>query len=121
VALSHLASDCVQRLDDFRSPLGEAEQRKRRAAGLTAEQEALLQRWGYPYVLDEFRFHMTLTSRLNDNEASRLFPLAELHFAEVLSQPIRVDALAIMVEPEEGAPFLVHDRIPLVYNALKAA
>ena len=31
---------------------------------LTPAQEALLMRWGSPYVMDEFRFHMTLTGRL---------------------------------------------------------
>jgi putative phosphonate metabolism protein len=121
VALHHLASDCVQRLDDFRSPPGEAELRKRRAAGLTEAQDALLQQWGYPYVLDEFRFHMTLTARLTDDEAAMLVPLAERHFAAVLGHPFQVDALTIMVEPEEGAPFMVQDRIPLIHNALKAA
>ncbi len=121
VALSHLASDCVQRLDDFRSPPSEAELRKRRAAGLTADQDALLQRWGYPYVLDEFRFHMTLTSRLSEDEAATMTSLAAQHFAAVLDRSFQVDAITIMVETEEGAPFVTHDRIPLVYNVLKAA
>lgn len=121
VALSHLASDCVQRLDDFRTPAGEDELRKRRAAGLTVAQDALLQRWGYPYVLEEFRFHMTLTSRLTDNEAAEVIPTSQKHFASVLDQTFQVDALTIMVEPEDGAAFTVQDRIPLIYNALKAA
>jgi putative phosphonate metabolism protein len=121
LALNDLASDCVQRLDDFRAPPGEAELRKRRLAGLTAEQDALLQRWGYPYVLDQFRFHMTLTSLLSDEEIREVMPRAEEHFASVLGHSILVDALSIMLEAEEGADFLVHERIPLIYNALKAA
>jgi putative phosphonate metabolism protein len=121
VALHHLASDCVQRLDDFRAPTGESELRKRRAVGLTEEQDAMLEHWGYPYVLDEFRFHMTLTARLTDDEAAMLVPLAEQHFEAVLGRPFQVDALTIMVEPEESAPFMVQDRIPLIHNALKAA
>jgi Protein of unknown function (DUF1045) len=121
VALSHLASDCVKRLDDFRTPAGEDEQRKRRAAGLTAAHDALLLRWGYPYVLEEFRFHMTLTSRLTDDEAAGVIPLAQTHFASVLDRSFQVDALTIMVEPEDGAAFIVQDRVPLIYNALKAA
>ncbi len=121
VAMSHLASDCVQRLDDFRTPAGEDELGNRRAAGLTAAQDALLQRWGYPYVLEEFRFHMTLTSRLTDDEAADVTPLAQKHFANVLDRSFRVDALTIMMEPEDGAAFIVQDRVPLIYNALKAA
>jgi hypothetical protein len=28
-------------------------------------QRNYLDRWGYPYVMEEFRFHMTLTGRLD--------------------------------------------------------
>lgn len=121
VALSHLAMDCVQQLDDFRSPAGEAELRKRRAVGLTDMQDALLQRWGYPYVMEEFRFHMTLTSRLTDEDAEWLLPLAQTHFAAVLSRPLSIDAITLLVEPDDGADFIVRDRHPLIFNALKAA
>ncbi|MEP7173693.1 MAG: DUF1045 domain-containing protein, partial [Aestuariivirga sp.] len=60
-ALSVLAEFCVCAVDAFRTPANEAELKRRRAANLTPRQEFLLMRWGYPYVLDEFRFHMTLT------------------------------------------------------------
>ena len=48
----------------FARPPGAAELERRRKAGLSAAQEKMLLRWGYPYVLDEFRFHLTLTGRL---------------------------------------------------------
>jgi Protein of unknown function (DUF1045) len=121
VALSHLAADCVQQLDDFRSPPGEAELRKRRSVGLTDGQDSLLQRWGYPYVLEEFRFHMTLTSRLTQEEAAWLFPLAQTHFAAVLGRPLNVEAVTLLVEPDDCENFVVRDRMSLIYNALKAA
>jgi Protein of unknown function (DUF1045) len=121
VALSHLAADCVRQLDDFRIPPGEAELRKRRAAGLTTAQDILLKQWGYPFVLEEYRFHMTLTARLSEAEAAWILPLGQSHFAAVLGQPLNIDALTILVEPDDGEDLVVRDRVPLIHNALKAA
>lgn len=64
-ALSKLAARCVEELDHFREPADGAELARRRAAGLSPRQEDHLMRWGYPYVMDEFRFHLTLTGRLD--------------------------------------------------------
>ncbi|MGR3468812.1 MAG: DUF1045 domain-containing protein [Shimia sp.] len=62
--LARVAAACVEGLDPFRAPPTEAELARRRAAGLSPRQEARLLRWGYPYVMEEFRFHLTLTGRL---------------------------------------------------------
>ena len=67
-ALYALAGQCVSELDSFRAPPSESETARRRKAGLTERQDALLRRWGYPYVFEEFRFHLTLTGRLPDPE-----------------------------------------------------
>lgn len=74
-AMEELAATCVKTLDHFRAPATEPELAKRRAAGLNPDQEALLLRWGYPFVLDQYRFHLTLSERL-DSEA-----LAHLQYA----------------------------------------
>jgi putative phosphonate metabolism protein len=60
-ALAALERACVIGLDGFRAPSREEELARRRAAGLDAAEAANLARWGYPWVLDRFRFHMTLT------------------------------------------------------------
>jgi putative phosphonate metabolism protein len=121
LALSQLASDCVQQLDNYRSPPSEAELLKRKSAGLTPAQDALLQRWGYPYVFEEFRFHITLTSKLDAPDAEWIYALAQLHFATVLNRPLQIDALTLMIEPADGEDFIVRDRVPLIYNTLKVA
>ncbi|MGB2462361.1 MAG: DUF1045 domain-containing protein, partial [Candidatus Puniceispirillaceae bacterium] len=61
--LQQLASSLVSELDPLRAPLSDAELTRRRAAGLTPAQEMLLKKWGYPFVMDEFRFHLTLSGR----------------------------------------------------------
>lgn len=62
--LARVASACVTELDRFRAPLTDAELARRRSGHLTPRQDALLLRWGYPRVLDQFHFHLTLTGRL---------------------------------------------------------
>jgi hypothetical protein len=67
-ALDQLAADAVILFDEFRRPPGEEELAKRRSAGLTPGQEKSLQEWGYPYLMDEFRFHLTLTGKIDSDE-----------------------------------------------------
>ncbi|MEM7544693.1 MAG: DUF1045 domain-containing protein [Pseudomonadota bacterium] len=64
--LADLAFACVSGLDRFRAPPTETELARRRAAGLSAAQDAMLRQWGYPYVGAEFRFHLTLTGALDE-------------------------------------------------------
>ena len=101
-ALADLAARAVQELDPFRAPPNAAELAKRRAARLNPAQEALLMRWGYPYVMDQFRFHMTLTGRLDADTAER----AEAALAPLLEplplQPYKVDALTLLGEDAQG-------------------
>jgi hypothetical protein len=73
-ALDALAADCVTRFDRFRGPPAPAELARRRSTGLSPAEDAHLLRWGYPYVLDRFRFHVTLTGPLDPAEAQRLMP-----------------------------------------------
>ncbi len=108
-SLQSLADACVRATDKHRLPPSEAELARRRAAGLTAEEEALLQRWGYPYVMQRWRFHMTLT----DRQGRALKPAAEAHFAEALAMPRRVKEICVFTQPAPGSPFLIAERLRL--------
>lgn len=101
-----LASDCVQALDPFRCPPGPAELQRRRGAGLSAEQEALLQRWGYPFVMEAFRFHLTLSDALEARQLARVEAALQQAGAPLQSQVLRIDALSLFAEPEPGADFV---------------
>lgn len=103
--LHQLADLCVTRFDRFRAPADEAELAKRRAAGLTPAQDALLQRWGYPYVLEEFRFHMTLTRRLDAAEQARLEPVLAPLVAPATAGPLVIDALSLFAQADRASPF----------------
>lgn len=100
--LDALAAAAVARLDPFRAAPEAAELDRRRAAGLSTRQEALLQRWGYPYVMEEFRFHMTLTGPLPGAELDAVRAALAPHLAPLLPAPFRIDALTLLGEDAEG-------------------
>jgi putative phosphonate metabolism protein len=111
--LSFLGKICVCGLDSFRAKPSDEELARRRSANLTAQQEQHLKRWGYPYVLDEFRFHMTLTRRLEDGERQAYLKAARAHFAPILGRHLEVDALTVFAEARPGRKFVVEERFPL--------
>jgi len=107
-ALSHLAARLVRDLDGFRATPSPRELARRRASGLSPEEDANLVRWGYPYVMEAFRFHMTLTgpldeSTLNDVE-SRLEPV----LAPILPRPFVVSNVTLAGEDEDGFFHEIH-------------
>ena len=100
--------------EPFRTPLTEQEMARRNPQSLSERQQANLSRWGYPHVGPDFRFHMTLTNAIVDeDEAARVEKRLRSHFNPVLETPVVIDALALFVEPRPGAPFYVHSRHPL--------
>ncbi|AHM04565.1 Protein RcsF [Roseibacterium elongatum DSM 19469] len=107
-ALSALASATVEALDGFRAPASEAELAKRRKPGLSDRQEHYLRRWGYPYVMDAFRFHLTLTGKLPSAQAEVTRAALATHFAPVLTAPFVLDSLCLMGEDAEGMFHLLH-------------
>ena len=112
-ALNDLADRAVSALDDHRAPPEEAELARRRRARLSERQEALLQRWGYPYVMAEWRFHVTLSRRLSSTEMATLRPAAEAHFAGIAECPRMVEAVCVFTQAAPSAPFLVAERLAL--------
>ena len=111
-----LAMRCVTYFDCLRAAQTATELAKRRHAGLSERQELLLQRWGYPYTEEEFRFHLSLTDSLagvDEDTAYVLRRAAEERFAAAQAgPPMGVDAITIFRENQPGAPFSVWRRFP---------
>ncbi|MCL2514938.1 MAG: DUF1045 domain-containing protein [Microbacteriaceae bacterium] len=112
-ALYALAAEIVKTFDGFRAAPNEAELARRNPAGMSARQRELFERWGYPYVLDEFRFHLTLTDRIPAEQRAEVEGTLADWFAGVIGHDIPLDALALFIEPEPGAPFRLHTVHPL--------
>jgi putative phosphonate metabolism protein len=111
--LGDLAEATVTRLDRFRSALDPADSARRRAAGLTKRQVALLETWGYPYVLEEWRFHMTLTDTLEDGIRETVVEELAPLVAAFACEPLTIDAIALFRQPNRETPFTVLRVFPL--------
>lgn len=106
-ALQRLAAACVVELDHLRAPLSEADLARRLEADLSERQRGHLAQFGYPYVLEDFQFHMTLAGPRAPETVRAA--LAARFAAEVPPGPLPIAAVALFAEPERGAPFrLVH-------------
>lgn len=111
-ALSQLHDAALSALDPHRLQPDRADLARRRLPGLTAAEERNLIRWGYPYVREQFRFHMTLAAGSGDE----LRAAAAAHFAAALLMPRRLGSLCVFTEhagPGEQAPFLLAERFAL--------
>lgn len=109
-AVNALAAQCVSAFDNLRAAPDAREITRRQAAGLTQRQANLLAEWGYPYVFQEFRFHMTLTNHLPVREQQAVVDALSPAVAALNAQPLMLDALAIYYQPVEDAPFVVTRR-----------
>lgn len=106
--LHSLANRVVADLDEFRMAAEEKELEKRRASGLTNNQEAMLTTWGYPFVMDEFRFHLTLTGKIEDQkEISSVTSFAQSIFHGDMCRDIPVDGLSLFTEKNKK-PMTLH-------------
>lgn len=113
-ALHHLADTCVRELDAWAAPLPPAELARRRQSALSPEEDALLVRWGYPYVFDRFRFHCSLTGSLageSDAVVERLHDGARQWFNALPSA--RCESVAVFAEPAPGADFVLVQHLSL--------
>ena len=110
VQIDDLAAACVTDFDRFRAPASAEDIQKRVAHGLTARQRALLDLWGYPYVLDEFRFHVTLTDRLADAERARLRGLLEPMLRAVEAERVSFGSICLFEQTSPGTRFVLTQR-----------
>lgn len=113
-ALSAFVAEVVRRFDDFRAPPPPEETTRRRAGGLSERQEALLAEWGYPYVMEEFRFHMTLTGRLDSAALPQVRAAAEAWFDPLLNTSATLADLCLFGEEGDSSLFRLIARYPLL-------
>jgi len=112
--LQDLADRCVIEFDEFRRPADAAEVARRRGAGLSPRQDALLMRWGYPYVLEEWRFHLTLSGRIADAaERAAILVILRKRFGGFVDRPLQVRDLCVFRQAGPGRPFTVLARFRL--------
>jgi hypothetical protein len=103
-----LADQAVRDLDQFRAPPTPAEIARRRPDTLSTRQRQMLEQWGYPYVLDTFTFHMTLTGHLSETDLPQAQQALHERGADAAElPPMQVQAASVYVQPVPDAPFVV--------------
>ena len=105
--LIRLAADCVSEFDAFRAPLTEADRARRNPSRLTPRQREHLDRWGYPYVMDDFRFHMTLTGRVGAERREALLAMLRDRFATLGLSSLAIDRIALFRQDDANSRFRI--------------
>lgn len=113
LALNALAADCTTIFDAFRAPMTAQERARRLASGLNPSQVANLDRWGYPYLFADFRFHMTLTGKINAERREPAVAVLRKLFQQSGAGPITVDRLALTKQDTPTSAFQVLSTTPL--------
>jgi putative phosphonate metabolism protein len=111
--LNTLAQDCVEAFDGFRAPMTSEDRARRTPAALTARQVEQLDRFGYPYVLKDFRFHMTLTGRLPPPRSAAVLTMLQTRFAALDLTSLLIDRIALFRQEAPTSRFQVIQQIAL--------
>ena len=102
---------CLQSVEAFRAVPSPAYLARRRRANLSANQDKLLLKWGYPYVLDEFDWHMTLSSIVSDHELLQAFYRDAVdHFHSIMNRPQIVDSMTLCRQASQDMSFEVMEQ-----------
>ncbi len=112
-ALEKLAAACVRAFEGFRMPMSKEQEESYKLNKLTVHQEQMLEHWGYPYVMEEFSFHMSLTDRIDsDKERQSLMEMLKELAQPVLGKPILIRDLVVFAQDAIDAPMSVIERFP---------
>lgn len=111
--VDQLAGACVREFEDFRAPLSAADRERRLAPNLSDRQAAYVDQWGYPYVFEEFRFHMTLTGALPDRQQVECAKSALSEIYTAIDAPVAISSITIAEQPDRNAKFRVLERFSL--------
>jgi hypothetical protein len=103
--LDALGRACVVEFERFRAPMTVRERARRLDANLTPRHEELVAEFGYPYVLDQFRFHLTLTGSLDPEALARWQRQLRELWALALGRPVPVEGVALFRSPDLNGAF----------------
>ncbi len=115
--MRQLEADTVRGFERFRAPLEQDEIDRRGPSGLTERQSRQFFSFGYPYIFEDFQFHMTLSQRLEGSEHEAMLEAARDQAAGIVAEPHLFEGLAIYEQAEPEADFLVTHRSRFLRSA----
>ncbi len=111
--LEWLAAQCVAAFEDFAAPPSDVERTAHASPNLTDYQRLLLESFGDPFVLSEYRFYITLTGPLDKTHLERvaqaLWPVLE----EICNSGVTVDGLSLFGDSGGRSPMRLIGRYHL--------
>ena len=110
--LELLAADATKAFDSFRAPLSPEDRARRNPDKLTPRQRDYLDHWGYPYVFEEFRFHMTLTGRLDAKRRGPIIAMLQQRFRDTGLRELAIDQIALFRQSGANARFRIIGQWP---------
>ncbi len=105
--LLQFAADVTSEFDSFRTPLTPQDRARRNPEKLTPRQREHLDRWGYPYVMEDFRFHMTLTGRLDPARRKPVMAILRDRFAAIHLKALAIDRIALFRQDHDDSRFRI--------------
>jgi putative phosphonate metabolism protein len=112
-ALQELAAAAVEAFEPFRAAMSPEDRARRKPDLLTPRQRDHLDRWGYPYVMEDFRFHMTLTCRLSDERRRPILSMLQHRFAALELSTLAIDRIALFRQPSASSRFSIIGSWPI--------
>jgi len=113
IASRQLAGACVRVFEGYRQPIRIDMDQRYRHDKLTVYQKRMLKHWGYPYVMEEFRFFIPLTDRIEDDEERERVTAAITKLSKpVIKQPLSIRELTVIGQISRQDPMRIVTRIP---------
>ncbi|MFP4538254.1 MAG: DUF1045 domain-containing protein [Dichotomicrobium sp.] len=112
-ALDWLAADCVTHFNRFRAPTTDADMARYPAGDYTEGQRRNARQFGYPYVLSDFRFHVTLAGPLAPDRLERVEAALATRLEPLADAPLEIASLCLLGEADQAAPFRLVERCAL--------
>ncbi|RWK47784.1 MAG: DUF1045 domain-containing protein [Mesorhizobium sp.] len=111
--LRGFASRIVREFDRFRAPMNQAELQRRMRQPLDDTETSHLVSWGYPYVHDRFKFHLTLTDRLPEDIRPAIRERLKSRFEACLDEDLKLETLSLFVQDHPNSDFYVRSQFSL--------
>lgn len=109
-----LAAAVVERTDHLRAQLTPEEIAQReRSENLNPRQREYLPRWGYPMVMEELSFQLTLSNRVTPEVQPAVEAAVARHFEGLLPMPFAIEDLCLFGEEADTGKFRLLQRYPL--------
>lgn len=110
----NLAARVVEGMDHLRAPLSPDEGKKRMTQGITIRQRELMERWGYPWVMEQLSFQLTLTNPIAPQSQPNLKRAIESHFHQKVPNPFVIEDLCLFGEESLSGCLRMIQRFPLL-------